>query len=333
VKFNKNTKLKDINNAPEFSQARGHFISGSSDQLSGEYAELTLEELQRKNPTWNHHDIIFGLERLQEVSGKVSQYVYPIYTNEEIKNDSHLGQVQLFYLPADQNIIGLFAILLAGGVYGAVCTMVESIPVAARLNELGISCFCLNYRTAVQESFITGLMPKPLDDLAAAWQFIKSHQDTFDLSPDDYIVCGFSAGGHTTALWGTKHLGFRKYNIPPPKMLLLGYPLITMESQKPGPITDYINRGLFGADFTINEIRRYAVNLHVDAKYPKVYLVQSNDDDSLPTKDSEDFAFALKKAGVPFRMEHPELGGHGFGLGSTTPANGWVERALAFLEE
>lgn len=333
MKINKDTKLKDINNTPEFSQAKGHFISGSVDQLSGVDAELTLEELQRKNPTWNHHDLIFGLERLQEISGKVSQYVYPVYSNEEIKNDPHLGQVQLFHLPADQSINGPFAILLAGGAYGAVATMVESLPVAARLNELGITCFCLKYRTAIQESFVTGLMPKPIDDLAAAWRFIESYQDIFNVSAEDYIVGGFSAGGHTTALWGTKHLGFRKYGIPSPKMLLLGYPLITMESHKPGPITDYINRGLFGADFTIDEIRRYAANLHVDKEYPKVYLVKSMDDDALPTKDSKDFAVALEKAGVPFRMEHPESGGHGFGLGSATPANGWVERAMAFLKE
>ncbi len=333
MKINKDTKLKEINNDPEFSQAKGHFISGSADQLSGEDADLTLEELQQKNPTWNHRDIIFGLERLQEVSRTASQYVYQVYTDEKIEIDSHLGQVQLFHLPANQKATGPFAILLAGGAYGAVATMVESLPVASRLNELGITCFCLNYRTAVQESFVSGLMPKPLDDLAAAWRFIESHQDIFDVSTEDYFVGGFSAGGHTTALWGTKHLGFRKYGIPSPKMLLLGYPLITMESHKPGPITDYINRGLFGADFTIDEIRRYAANLHVDEEYPKVYLVKSMDDDAIPTKDTEDFALALEKASVPFRMELLESGGHGFGLGSATPANGWVERAMSFLKE
>ena len=99
MKINKDTKLKEINNAPEFSQAKGHFISGSVDQLSGEDEDLTLEELQQKNPTWNHRDIIFGLERLQEVSGKSNQYVYQVYSDEKIEIDSHLGQVQLLYFP------------------------------------------------------------------------------------------------------------------------------------------------------------------------------------------------------------------------------------------
>lgn len=333
MKITKDTKLKDVASAPELAQARGQLISGGVDWFSGEGGELTLEELQRRNPTWNHRDMIYGLKRLQEVSGMVDRYVYPVYTVEEAERDPHLGQVHLIHLPAGRRRNGLYAILLAGGAYGAVCTMVESLPVAAKLNELGITSFCLNYRTAVQESFVTGLMPKPLDDLAAAWRLIHSQQGVFGVNAADYIVGGFSAGGHTAALWGTPHLGFRKYGIPAPKMLLLAYPLISMENLKPGPVTDYISLGLFGAGHTGEDIRRYAAHLHVDADYPRVYLVQSMDDDTVPPKDSDDLWLALERAGVLFRMERPASGGHGFGLGSATPANGWVERALAFLYE
>lgn len=333
MKITKDTKLKDIHHAPEFSQAKGHLISGSADAFAGAGGELSFAELQGKNPTWNSRDLIAGLERLQQVSAKGGSYVFPVYTAEEVKKNPHLGQVQLFHLPASQPRESFYAILLAGGGYGAVCTMVEALPVAARLNELGITCFCLNYRTATEESFITGLMPRPLDDLAAAWRYIKSHPNIFNVHAEDYLVGGFSAGGHAAAMWGTQHLGFRKYNIPAPRLLLLGYPLITMENQKPGEMVDYINRGLFGAGYSAEDIRRYAVNRHVDAAYPKVYLAQSLDDNEVPAKDSADLADALDQAGVPFRMERPASGGHGFGLGSATPMNGWVERAIAFLNE
>jgi len=333
MKITKDTKLKEIHHAAEFSQVRGQLISGGLDIFSGESGELTLEELQQKHPTWDHGDMIYGLERLQAISRTGGQVVYPVYTDEEVKKDPHLAQVQLIHLPADQKRTDYYAILLAGGAYGAVCTMVESLPVAARLNELGVTCFCLNYRTAVQESFMSGLMPKPLDDLAAAWRFIKAHQEAFGVIAENYIVGGFSAGGHTAALWGTEHLGFRKYGLPVPMMLPLGYPLITLQNLNPGPVTDHIKRGLFGAGYTDEDVRRYAVDLHVDAAYPKVYLVQSLDDDTVPAKDSDDFGTALQSAGIPFRMERPASGGHGFGLGSATPANGWVERAMAFLTE
>ncbi len=333
MKITKETRLSEINNAPELAQAKGHFISGNNDFFSGENGDLTLVQLQEKNPTWNHRDILYGLQRLQEVAKTQDQYLYPVYSVEEVHHDPHLRQVQLFHLPAGENNNGLYAILLAGGAYGAVCTMIESLPVAAKLNELGITCFCLNYRTAVQESFTTGLMPKPLDDLAAAWRFIHTHQDTFTIDAHNYIVGGFSAGGHTTALWGTEHLGYRNYGIPSPKMLLLGYPLITTENLPTGPIADYINLGLFGAGYTDEDIRRYSANYHVDAEYPRVYLVQSRDDDTVPIKDAEDFALSLDKANIPFHREHPESGGHGFGLGSATPIAGWVERAIAFLDQ
>ena len=333
MKITKDTQLREINNAPELAQARGQLISSSNYMFSGESGELTLEALQRKNPTWNHHDLIYGLERLQAVAAQFDPYVYPVYTVEEVEQEPHLGQVQLIYLPASQKRMNIYALLLAGGAYGAVCTLVESLPVAGKLNELGVTCFCLNYRTATPANFDTGLMPKPLDDLAAAWRFIRANQASFGVNAEDYLVGGFSAGGHTTGTWGTAHLGFRRYGIPAPKLLLLGYPLISMEYQQPGPMTNYINLGMFGAGHTIEDIRRYAVDLHVDAAYPKVYLVQSLDDDTVSPRGSEELERALVRSGVAFCMERPASGGHGFGLGSATPANGWVERALAFLQE
>lgn len=330
----KEMKIKDIHQVPEFKQAKGHLISGSEDFFKGENGELTLVQLQEKNPTWNHHDLLYGLERLREVALVHPQYVYPVYSVEDVEQDSHLQQVQLLYLPSEKKVEGQpIAILLAGGAYGAVCTMVETLPVAARFNELGVTCFCLNYRTAVQESFVSGLMPKPLDDLAAAWRYIHKHQDGFNVDAENYIVGGFSAGGHTTALWGTEHLGYRNYGIPSPQMLMLGYPLITTENLPTGPIADYINLGLFGDQHSSEDIHRYSANYHVDAEYPRVYLVQSKDDDTVPIKDAEDYVAALEKAYVPFHIEYAESGGHGFGLGSATPLSGWVERTMAFLNE
>ena len=42
---------------------------------------------------------------------------------------------------------------------------------------------------------------------------------------------------------------------------------------------------------------------------------------------------ALTKAGVAHRIERVSSGGHGFGLGTATAANGWISRALDFVEE
>lgn len=108
---------------------------------------------------------------------------FPLY-----KNESEKRNVKLTYLPAQKRTEDYCIILLAGGAYGAVCTMVESLPVAAKFNELGIDCFCLNYETATPDSFEKGLLPAPLDDLAKSCKLIFE-TDKFDYKT--YCVCGF----------------------------------------------------------------------------------------------------------------------------------------------
>ena len=61
MKFTKDTKLRDINDAPELSPAKGHLISGG-DFFAGENGELTLSELQEKNPSTNRLCICLGNE-------------------------------------------------------------------------------------------------------------------------------------------------------------------------------------------------------------------------------------------------------------------------------
>ncbi len=330
MEFTKDTKLREIVDAPVFAPARRRLISSAADYFAGEVGELTLEGLQEKNPTWNPEDIIYGLYRLQEVAQSGIQYVYPLYGPEEAAAHPELQMGQLYYLPAREQRHKAFALLMAGGAYGAVCTMGESLPVAAKLNELGVTCFCLNYRTAAPESFAAGLMPKPLDDVAAAWRLIRANSVRFDVDPASYAAGGFSAGGHLAAMWGTAHMGARKYGIPNPKLLLLAYPMVSLEAFQDSPVTEYIKTGLLGKGFTEEDVRRYSVHRHIDRAYPPVYLVMSTDDDTVALRHSQDMEGALNAAGVPNTMERVSSGGHGFGLGSATPANGWVERAWTF---
>ena len=313
--------IRQITALPEFAPMQGKFIAcAMGDQMKDKY-DLTLPQLQEKNPTWNYADILYGLDRLYTLAYSGKQYVFGL------PNDANL-----IHMPAENKKYDSFAILMAGGAYGAVCTMVETLPVAARLNELGMDCFCLNYRTASKSDFINGLMPKPLEDAANAWKFIKENESLFGVTAEKYIAGGFSAGGHLAAMWGTPHLGARSYGLPNPQMLLLGYPLITMETME-GPMSKMISMGLFGAIHSKQKVAQYAANRHVDKGYPAVYLVQATDDDTVPIEQSYLMEDALKAAEISYVTERPDTGGHGFGLGDATPAQGWIERALRGLEE
>ena len=318
MSFSENTQLKEIYDSPHLAPIRDCLISGGSFFLDN--GELTLAQLQEKNPTWNTADILYGLKRLEspyDVCGVYKQEVH------------RLGAVKLTWLPAKEKIHNTFVILLAGGAYGAVCTMVESLPVAAKLNELGYDCFCLNYRTAVRESFVKGLLPEPLDDLAAAIRYIEERSTYFGVDTNNYAVSGFSAGGHTASLWGTEHLGARKYGIRQPKCLILGYPLITMANVPESPLKQYMCSGMFGSGFTDEDIQKYDASRHVDSAYPPTFIVRAADDPTVSVRDGDAMLLALKDKCL---LEPARHGGHGFGLGSATPLRGWVDRAAQWME-
>lgn len=195
-----------------------------------------------------------------------------------------------------------------------------------------MDCFCLNYRTANKVSFLKGLMPKPLDDLAAAWNYIRERERQFGVCAENYIVGGFSAGGHLSAMWGTPHRGARSYDIPNPKALLLAYPLIGLENIS-GSAAAILKTGMLGMGSGQKKALEYTASRHVDGEYPAVYLVQALDDDTVPKQDAKDLQAALVAANIRHQMEGVASGGHGFGLGSATPADGWVERAVSFMED
>lgn len=329
--FSADMPLKDIVYAPLLCQAHGKLISSGTDCFAGEVGDGSLAQLQQRNPTWNKDDMLFGLERLAALAETGMQYVFPVYTPEEVALDPQKAMAQLFYLPAPCKQTDTFALLMAGGAYGAVCTLGESLPVAARLNELGMDCFCLNYRTAIPENFTDGLMPKPLDDVAAALKVIEAHAQAWMLSPNNYLAGGFSAGGHLAGMWGTDHLGARHYGLPAPKGLMLIYPMISLEFFEPSPMVNYIRQGMLGQDNTDRDVLAYAISRHVDPAYPPVYLLQSEDDDTVGLRGFRTMEQAAKNANVPILAELISSGGHGFGLGSTTPAKGWPERALDFF--
>lgn len=315
----KEMTLRQITDLPEFEPMKGKFIAcAMGDQMKDKY-DLTLPQLQEKMPTWYYGDILRGLNQLHEIAKRGNQYVFELS-----------GDVSLIHMPATVKKHDAFAILMAGGAYGAVCTMVEALPVAAKLNELGMDCFCLNYRTATAVDFLKGLMPKPMDDLAAAWRFIRENEARFGVNAEKYIAGGFSAGGHLAAMWGTVHRGARSYGVPNPKMLLLGYPLITMETME-GPAARMIAAGMFGTVHSKEKVWQYAAHRHVDEEYPMVFLVQAENDDTVPIGQSYAMEEALRNAGVHYVMERPAVGGHGFGLGSATPAKDWPKRALGML--
>ena len=311
------TKLSDIFPLPEFLPMRGQFISSNTDWFSGGKEQMSLLQLGELQKTWSVSDMITGINRLRQIAQKQKPYVYPLVPDHPSR---------LICKPAEKKTNETICLLLAGGAYGAVCSLAESIPAAAKLNDLGMDCYCLNYRTATPDSMVHGLMPQPLEDIALSLKFIRNH---FHLP--SYWMAGFSAGGHACALWGTKHVGARAYSLPQPNALLLAYPLISLLNLPSGPVRDFMMQGLFGTGHNHDLAQKYSAHLHVDTGYPPVFLIKARDDDTVPSKDADEMEEALRNAVIPYRFDIVPSGGHGFGLGSETSAAGWIERAASWV--
>lgn len=326
MRISSNLTINEIRQIPELRQARDALIGSATDFLQGA-GELTLKGLQDQHPTWDAKAMAFGLERLLEISQSEKEFVFQIYSKQEIESDPALRYVTLIYHPAKQEATDTFALLLSGGCYGAVCNLPESMPVAARLNELGMTAFSLNYRTASPDEIGSALMPKPILDVARALDFIKKH---FRKNLSQEIVGGFSAGGHLAQMWGAK---YAEFDLPKPQMLMLAYPLVSLENLPAGPIKEYMITGLLGEGWNEEAMRSYSAHRLVTKEFPKTFAVLAEDDDTVPAQDSVDLETALVHNEISHRIERVKTGGHGFGLGTATDAAGWVDRAIQFLND
>ena len=328
------TCIKELKTYPVIKEIWPYLIYNNAGDGAGNLKDenWTLSDINQKNPTWSAKDMAYGLNTILDIANEQKPFLYSVYDEKEVAEDPKKACVKLMFFPTkERKEEAKTAILAAGGGYGAVCSMCESFPVAAKMREMGINVFCLNYRVAGKGA----LLPKPMEDLAAAYAFLKKNEKELGICMKDYAVGGFSAGGHLTASWGTIELGYRKYGYEKPKALLLDYPLIniwrTMKDLS-GPLKTMMLVGLFGVRFSEKKCKPYDVDLAVDKEYPATYMIQAEDDTTVPIWNCREFAEKLESLGVPCEYELVAGGGHGYGLGTDTPAEGWVERAVDFWE-
>lgn len=316
-KFTVNSEINDLKRLDCIKRA-APYMFGNGEKIIFKQG-YTFEDMQNDHPTWDAESAVYGANRMLEIARTGKELLYEL-ENEDAK---------LLYFPAKEHKNNTYIILASGGGYFGVCTLVESMPAAAYLNELGFDVFCLNYRNAKLK-----LIPGVLEDVASAVRFIKTHADTFGVDPDKYVVGGFSAGGHLMGMWATEKYGYEHYNLPKPKAVWLNYPMVSADiKEKAGAVSEWIVRRLmFGLFSKKEKCREWTLNTQINENYPPVYLVMAKDDDTIPQARYEELKTALKENGVPHKVWHVEKGGHGYGLGRGTEAEGWIDRAVEFLK-
>lgn len=325
MELTKEITIREIRNIPEFAPVSRYLVGGPVDPLEPNQ-DIPLGKWS-KMERGLADSVLSGFRRLYAVAQE-GTYLYPIYSAEECAADPDKKDVNVVHFPA----IGSgkdkpYVIVCAGGAFQTVWSMNEGYPVAAKLNELGYSAFVLNYRVGG-----TGLFPKPMDDLAAAVRWIGANAEHLSVNENRYVVCGFSAGGTLVGEWGTERNGYRKYGLPKPEALFPIYPAVHMSTFGK---TDGVSRFLetmHGVGYTPEMVEAYDIDTQATKNFPPSYLVCCLDDNEVPYVNSVRLKERLEELGVPVKLEIGKEGRHGFGEGIGTDVEGWVERAIRFLE-
>lgn len=233
------------------------------------------------------------------------------------------------YYPAKPN--GTSVIICPGGGYAILAIKHEGYDIAKKFNEMGITAFVLKYRLPsdlIMEDKSIG----PLQDAQQAVKMIRENAVDFKLNPSKIGIMGFSAGGHLASTSGThfsKAVIDNKNNTSlRPDFMVLMYPVVSFG--------EFAHKGsknnLIGLNPTEEQVKLYSNELQISAETPPTFLVHANDDKTVPSENSLDFARKLKQAGVKCELHLYPAGGHGFGLDNKTTKDQWIDRLKNWME-
>jgi len=214
------------------------------------------------------------------------------------------------------------AVICPGGGYSVVCSFVEGVPFAKELNKHGISAVIVYYRVRKKAAY-----PNPQDDLARAVKELIDRQEELQLDMTSYSVWGSSAGGHLAGSFGTERMGYAKYGLPKPGMLVLTYPVIALEA---GLTHQGTRNNLLGKAATEEDAREKSIHTNVTAEYPPTFIWCGDADKTVPPENTAFMRAALEAKGVPHCCRVYSGVDHGVGLGCGTQAESWHEEAISF---
>lgn len=217
-----------------------------------------------------------------------------------------------------------FALICPGGGYACVMSSIEGKPIAKALNERGYSAFVLRYRCRERAKY-----PSPLVDIARAVKEIFAHADSYNVDTRNYAVFGFSAGGHLVAMYGVETLGWGKFNLPRPRVLVLSYPVITMGEKTHAGSRD----NLLGKTPNKNEIERCSVERHITKNYPPTFLWCGDADKTVDPDNCKMLNAELSVHHVPHKLTIYPGVDHGVGLGNGLACENWLDEAVSFWKE
>lgn len=319
--------LKELLENPLISEIAPDAIS-KWDLTKEEFYNWTLRQIDEK---MGWCILERGFTRLMKAA-QAGNYYYKLYSEEECAGFPEKENVNFTFFPSDDEKAGErpFIFLIPGGGFVNVWNMTEGWPLADHFNRFGYNVFILTYQVSVE-----GSAAKAMADIARAMTIIAERKDEFNVDPDNYITCGFSAGGYITCLWNTE-IGYRAYDMKKPQACFPIYPvtsyrLLDADEWDEGEDKDAFARSGVGVSMQEACNSCFEIPMHVEG-FPKTAIFVAAEDELVDPKHSKNLAQALESAGIPCRLEVGPTGGHGFADGERTCMEGWPQRAIEWFE-
>ena len=195
-----------------------------------------------------------------------------------------------------------FVVVAPGGGFTMLGVASSAYPYAQPLQEAGYNVFVLEYRVGVYEGEEDKIpaSDRAAEDMVAAVQYILSNAETLGVSKEDYLVLGSSAGGQVTARYCAEQ-EYTALGLPAPAACIMLYPA---------------------------NCQRYD---YTGCTVP-MYITVCQDDPQIDVAGLDTAVTAMEAAGLTVSYNKFQTGGHSFGIGVGTPAEGWMERALEFAK-
>lgn len=262
---------------------------------------------------------------------------------------AHPGATLTTYLNAatqELSVDGRDAVIVCPGGGYVCCSEREAEPIALCFLAAGMNAFVLRYTVKTPERNGAANFA-PLIEAALAVKHVRDHAKEYQINPRRVFVIGFSAGAHLAAsvaiLWNLPEVSAALGGAPAesarPDGMLLCYPVISgidhphlgsfqMLCDKENPPTE--------------ELRRYSLELHVNANTPPAFLWHTAEDATVPVENSLAMARALSAAKVPYELHVFPYGAHGLSLADYRTGNNggakaeshahcWMDLALRWI--
>lgn len=185
-----------------------------------------------------------------------------------------------------------FAVIAPGGGFSYVAMVHEGLPYALAINRHGFNAFVLRYRVGQGATAAT-------EDLAAALSMIFRHAAALQVSTDGHSLWGSSAGARMAASIGSH--GTARFGGDP--------------CPKPAAV-----------------VMAYTGHADTSADEPPTFVVVGEHDRISPPAVMQRRLRALARAGVTVAYRVVPGLGHGFGPGTGTAAQDWIDDAVRFWE-